>query len=67
MADLLETDVSDMLVVLEMVQAADLFAANRDIIERQIQDLSVSRSPKDIRLSQDARRSNVDILKEDAG
>ena len=65
--DLPESNVSDMFVVFEMVEAVDLPAANRDIIERQIQDLRVRRSPKDIRLFQDARRSNVDILKEDAG
>ena len=56
-----------MLVVLEVVEAGDLLAANRDIIECQVQDLRISCSPKYIRLSQHAWRSNLDILKEDAG
>ncbi len=56
-----------MLVVLEVVEAVDLLAANRDIIEGQVQDLRIRRSPKYIRLSQDTRRSHLDILKENAG
>ena len=67
LCELLESHVSDMLVVLEVVQAGELLAANRNIIECQVQDLRISRSPKYIRLSQDARCSNLDILKENAG
>ena len=64
---LLESDVSDMLVVFEVIEAGDLLAADRDVIECQVSDLRISRSPKYVRLSQDARRSNLDIVKEDAG
>ena len=39
--ELLESHVSDMLVVLEVVEAGDLLASNRDIIECQVQDLRI--------------------------
>ena len=67
LGDLLESDVFNMLVVFEVIGAGDLLAANRDVIERQVPDLRISRSPKYLRLSQNARRSNLDIVKEDAG
>lgn len=41
LVELFESHVSDMLVVLEVVEAGDLLASNRDIIECQVQDLRI--------------------------